>query len=270
MDRRIAFTALAAVALVAALSVAGCDPKLTGTEDGDGTGGTDGPGETPLVTPEALIVGQVIDLHVEMMRKSLTLAAEYDSASAGLVGRALFSSDCITVAEQDAVLPQWTLDLTGCVDGNGTEFTGGGYLEPVTGEDAFIFLPWTDEDHIRATNTQDDNYNHTLDYLHAPGSIQFNFTRDLSGNVTAATASRFLKHLVRSDVVTFSFVAMDWSGAPGSFGDFPDAGSQSRVIWDGIGTLDVDYLAGGVARYTMLSVQYEVNLSSGAVSTVTQ
>jgi hypothetical protein len=268
MDRRLALIVLAALALVAGFAVNGCDPKLTGTEDGSGNGG---PGDLPdpVVTDEALIVGQIATLHAELMANALALAAEFDTASAVAPNpRAIFTAQCITSAETDPDLPEWSMVMNSCVDGHGTTVNGGGYLEPLTSVDGYAFFPYTVTDMIIAINATDDRFNHTVNNVTSPGAFEFKFART-TGQVTSVSVDHFIKHLWRSEEITFSYAdETSYTGSVGSFGAFPDAGSVCRVVWDGVGIFEINYLASGQAVYTMQAVQFQVDLSNGNVIVV--
>lgn len=245
--------------LAVVLLAAGCDPKLTGTDD-PGTGGS---GETPAtVTPEALAVGNIIAFHTDLFRAGLSLAAQFDSAAApGSPLRGVLAEGCITLTEIDAVLPRWSVSVEGCTDGHGTAYRGAGECSPVTDLDGYAFLPWYDVDLIRATNEGNDDYNHDVN----SGSFEFGFVR-ASGAVTAVEVGKYLRHNVRSEVVTFTCVDVVYTGTPGAFGEYPDTGSSMRVVWDSVGIFDVDMQSTGVATYTMQGATYTVNLANGDVS----
>jgi len=266
MDRRLALTVLAALVLAAGITATGCDPKLTGNETTNDDVPGDPPPPAPVVTAEALIVGQIATLHAEMLTNALALAAEFDTAFvAGPSPRALFTSQCFTVVETDAVLPQWSMVMASCVDANGTAVDGGGYLQPFETVDGYGFFPYLNVDLIRAINGADAAYNHTIDEI-TPGALELKFTR-ASGAVTSVTIGHFLRHYWRSEQITFSYADQTtYTGPVGSFPAYPDGGSVCRIIWDGVGIFDINYLAGGTALYTMLAVQYQVNLADGSVT----
>jgi len=263
MDRRLALIVLAALALVAGLAVTGCDPKLTGTDPTDDGGPGDPP--DPVVTAEALIVGQIVTLHADMLTNALALAAEFDTASAAAPNpRALFTSQCVNSVETDPNLPQWSMLMSSCVDANGTTVNGGGYLQPLTTVDGYAFFPYLNNDLIRALNGTDNTYNHTIDEI-TPGALEIQFNRT-SGAVSSVTVDHFLRHFWRSQQITFSYAAETfYTGAIGSFPAFPDAGSVCRIVWDGIGIFEITYQTGGVALFTLQAVTYQVNLNDGSV-----
>lgn len=252
------------LATVGVLHLAACDPKLTGIDDANdgGDGGTGG-GADPVVTAEALVVGGILTFHAQLLEESLAVAEHYDPNWNGLAGRS-FPATCATVTEQDAGMPQWTIDFTGCTDAAGTAYTGGGRYEPSQLVDGYTFHPSLDDDLIRANNSTNDGYNHTIDAV-GTGTVGFTFTRDQSDAVTAVTVSEFLRHIVRDEQVTFSFQSVTFSGAIGQFGTWADSGSIVRVVWNGVGLFDAVY-GDGIVNYTMQGANYTVNLADGAVT----
>ena len=261
LDARPVLTLLS-LPLLAALAVTGCDPKLTGT-DGD-TGGN--PPPAAVVTPEALAVGNVLALHVDLLRAGISVAANYDSASAPQANlRGVVSDACWSLTETDVSLPVWALRLESCVDAHGTTYRGGGEYAPVDSLDGFAFFPYGDIDLIRATNTEDDRYSHDVN----SGSLEFSFDRDVSG-VVGVQIDKYLRHNVHGETVTFTYQGVHYSGALGSVGDYPDADSSVRVVWDGVGIFDVNFEANGKATYNMQGATYRVDLANGNVSVVTQ
>ena len=246
--------------VLAILVVTGCDPKkLTGTDTGGNTNTTP---QNTTVTPEALAVGNILALHVDILRAGLALSAAFDTASAPAATlRGVLSAGCATLTEVDAGLPRWTMTLDGCTDGHGTAYRGTGEFAPIDSLDGFAFLPWFDTDLIRASNDANDDYNHDV---HS-GSFEIGFVRS-SGAVTEADIAKFVRHTVRSDIVTFTYDGVHYTGTPGSFGDYPDSDSVARVVWDSVGIFDVDFLAGGQASYSIAGVTYLVDLSNGDVS----
>lgn len=254
------------LATVGVLHLAACDPKLTGTDDtndpGDGGGG--GGGADPVVTAEALIVGGILTFHAQLLQESIAVAEHYDPNWTGFDARS-FPPTCATVTEQDAGIPQWTVDFTGCTDVAGTAYSGGGLYEPSQLVDGYTFLPSLDDNLIRATNPTNDDYNHTLDVI-GTGTVGFTFSRDQSQAVSAVTVSEFLRHIVRDQQVTFSFQSVTFSGGIGQFGNWADSGSVVRVVWDGVGLFDAVYAGGGTVNYTMQGANYTVNLVDGVVT----
>ena len=253
------------LATVGVLHLAACDPKLTGTEDTNDNGdGGNGGGTDPVVTTEALIVGQILTFHAQLLQESVGVAEHFDPNWNGFAGRS-FPSSCATVTEQDAGIPQWTVDFTGCTDASGTVYTGGGLYEPSQLVDGYTFHPSLDDDLIRASNPTNDDYNHTLDVI-GTGTVGFTFSRDQAQAVSAVTVSEFLRHIVRDEQVTFSFQSVTFTGTIGQFGNWADAGSVVRVVWDGVGLFDAVYGAGGSVNYTMQGANYTVNLADGVVT----
>jgi hypothetical protein len=245
------------LAVLAGIALAGCDPKLTATDGGD-LPGDDLP--DPVVTPEALAVGNVVALHAELLEAGLSVAAQYDTAQAAAT-RGVLTEGCWALTEDDAQLPTWGLRLDGCTDAHGTEYRGGGQFDRVTDLDGYAFFPWYDVDLLRATNAANDDYNHDI---HS-GSLELGFART-SGAVTSVHVDKFLRHNVRSEIVTFTYDGVQYTGVPGSFGEYPDAGSVVRVVWDSVGVFDVEFQAGGTALYTIQGVTYHVDLDTGDVT----
>ncbi|MBZ0267450.1 hypothetical protein K8I85_04795 [bacterium] len=244
--------------------VSGCDPKLIGTDTGTGgSGGTGGTGGTPAtVTPEALIVGNMISFHTDLIGASLALSADFDSASTST--RSLDTA-CATVTPLSSG-GVYEILFDGCSDAHGTQYRGGGELWVINNQDGFTYLPLFDEDLLRATNETDDNYNYTtLSPATTAGSLEFTFERE-SGVVTAVQVGKFLRHGVRGDTVTLSYADVHYTGGVGSHPARPDAGSVVRVVWDGVGLFDVEFQGNGTATYTMQGGNYEVELSNGDVS----
>lgn len=253
--------------LVLVALVLGCDPKLIGTDTGsDGTGGADtgGSGAPTVVTPEALVTGNMIAFETDLISLALSVAADFDSSSAPFRS---FDTACATVTSLSPPDPSlYQVAFDGCVDANGTAYRGGGVLRRVNGQDGFTYLPLFDADLLRATNETNDNYNFTtLSPASTAGSLVFTFQRDGSNNVTGVEVSNFLRNGVRGDTVTLSFTGVTYSGALGSHGAHPDAGSTVRIVWDGVGLFDVEFQANGMATYTMQGGTYEVDLDTGDV-----
>jgi hypothetical protein len=240
-----------------ALALAGCDPKLTGVPDDDG-GPIDDP--DPTVTAEARAIGNILALHAEILRAGTSVAAAFDAAAA-VQTRAMLPTGCWALTEASATPAEWHLRLNGCTDSRGTAYTGGGQFEEESGVDGYGFFPWYDVDLLRAVNTEDDNYNHDV---HS-GSLGLAFTR-ASGAVTSVHVDRFLRHNVRSEIVTFTYDAT-FTGASNSMPEYPDASSTARVVWDSVGIIDVDF-GTGAATYAMQGVLYSVALATGEVTAV--
>ncbi|MCA9753115.1 MAG: hypothetical protein KC591_13050 [Gemmatimonadetes bacterium] len=254
-----------AAAAVLAAALTGCDPKLTGTDDNTGNPG-DNP--TPTVSAEALVVGQMIALHQELMQQALSVANVYEGSGAP-APRAFFGSDCVTLAEIDSGTPSWSLAMSSCTNQQGTTHDGGGQFEPTSGQDAYTFYPWVDPSTmIRAQNASDDNYNHTIEPI-TPGFLEFHFQRNGTNEVTGMLIDGYLRHVVRGDVVNLSYPeTLSFDGAVGSFGTRPVVNSTGRVTWDGIGIFDFTFTSAGTAQYTMQGNQYQVDLTTGDVSIV--
>lgn len=249
---------LLSLPLLAALLVTGCDPKLTG-DPGDGGGD---PNPDAVVTPEALAIGNVLALHVDLLRAGIAVAANYDSAGAAAAHiRGVVTNACWSLTEADAGQPVWALRLDSCVDGHGTTYRGGGEFAPVDSLDGFAFFPWGDVDLIRATNEANTDYNHDVN----SGSLGFTFERGTSG-IDGVQIDKFLRHNVRNETVTFTYQDVHYTGALGAIGEFPDADSIVRVVWDGVGIFDVDFQANGDASYSMQGASYVVDLATGNVS----
>ncbi|GJM43371.1 MAG: hypothetical protein DHS20C21_02130 [Gemmatimonadota bacterium] len=248
------------IVLAASAFALGCDPKLTGTE---GDGGTGTPTQVTVVTPEALIVGNIVAFHTDLFAAALSVSADYDSSSA----LRAFETDCVSlepVVTARASTARYELLFDGCVDSHGTTYRGGGQLLVVNDQDGYTFLPLFDTNLIRATNESNDDYNHDL----TAGSFEFAFQRDGSDNIVGIRVDKFLRHGVRGDVVTFSYGDVTYSGGIGEHGEYPDNGSVARVVWDGVGLFDVNYSGGPTASYSFGGGSYSVNLSTGDVSIV--
>ena len=242
---------------LAVFALAGCDPKLTDASDP----GDDGRLPDPVVTPEANAVGNILALHAEILRAGLSVSGPYDTAGARL--RGVLAEGCWTLTEIDAGLPKWGLSLEGCTDGHGTTYRGGGEFAPVDGLDGFAFFPWYDTDLIRAVNDSNSDYNHDV---HS-GSLELGFERDL-GTVTRVAVSKYIRHNVHNEIVTFTYDGVHYTGTPGSFGEYPDVDSTARVVWDSVGIFDVDFQAGGQANWSMQGATYQVDVDTGDVSVV--
>jgi hypothetical protein len=247
------------LSFLAALAVGGCDPKLTGTPDDGGN-----PPPATVVTPEAIAIGNILALQVDLLRAGIAVAANFDSAAAPRP-RGVVSDACWSLTETDDQLPVWGLRLDNCVDAHGTTYRGGGEFAPVDTLDGFAFFPWYDVDLLRATNDADDNYNHDVN----SGSLEFSFVRDTSG-ITGVEIDKYLRHNVRGETVTFTYQGVHFSGALASIGQYPDGDSVVRVVWDGVGIFDVNFQSGASARYDMQGGSYVVDLSSGDVSVASQ
>jgi hypothetical protein len=244
--------------LLAVLALAGCDPKLNGPPPGD----DDGPDDIPdlTVTPEAQAIGNVIALHAEILRAGASVAAEFDVAPVAGLARGIMPAGCWDLTEASAAPPQWDLRLDGCIDGHGTEYRGGGQFEQELENSGFGFDPWYDLDLIRATNTENDNYNHDV---HS-GTLGFTILRP-SGTVTGVGVDRYLRHNVRSEIVTFTYTAT-FTGSLDGLPEYPDAGSTVRVVWDSVGVIDVAFAGGATATWPMQGVLYQVALDTGVTA----
>jgi len=239
--------------------VFGCDPKLIGTE---GTGGTGG-NETPAtVTPEALVVGNMVAFHTDLIAAALAMSADFDTASTAFRS---VDTGCATVTPLSSG-GLYEILFDGCTDAHGTAYQGGGELWVINDQDGFTYLPLFDNNLLRAINETDDNYNYTtLSPASTAGSLEFAFERE-SGVVHAVRVGKFLRHGVRGDTVTLSYSDVLYTGAIGAHPARPDAGSVIRIVWDGVGLFDVEFQSGGTATYTMQGATYEVDLSNGNVS----
>jgi hypothetical protein len=216
------------------------------------------------VTPEALVVGNMISFHTDLISTALARAADFDSASVALRS---FDTGCATVTALSPPDPSlYKVVFDGCVDSHGTAYRGGGVLRVVNDQDGFTYLPLFDAELLRATNETDDNYNYTtLSPASTAGSLEFTFQRNGSGAVTGVTVGKFLRNGVRGDTVTLSYADVTYSGAIGAFPARPDVGSVVRIVWDGVGLFDVEFQSSGMATYTMQGGNYEVTLSTGDV-----
>jgi len=263
MDRARTWIALIS-ALALGASLVGCDPKL-GAEDTSDNGG-DGSDVPVQVSPEALVVGNIVSLHAQILGAALGVSAEYDSASAGSpVPRTFFGSACLTMGTADPLVPVHTLRLDGCSDSNGTTYRGGGEIWPLEGVDGFYFLPYVDAaDLIMASNTENDDFNHT----YYSGTLEFAFDRDNGGTVIGVQVSKFLRHSVRNEIVTFSYDSVSYSGGVGSHAAWPANGSVVRVGWDSVGIFDVEFTGAATCTYRILGQDYQCDLDSGTVTAI--
>ena len=260
---RTVFTVLAAVGAVGILA-SGCDPKLTGTEGGSGSGGgDDGP---TLVTPEARVVGAILAVHLEILRETISHSAEYDTTLGTIMPRSVFGSDCMTVSLFDPDGPIYSLDLNGCVDGNGTAYRGGGSIQPFDGLDGYYFFPYgAAENMIIAQNEADDRFNFTYDQ----GNLKLTFSRG-SGVVNGVVVSSFIRHFYTDVSITFSYANVDYTGPHGSISEFPEGGATINGTWDGVdGNFLIEFTGGSAATFTLAGVPYTVNLNDGSVAIVT-
>jgi hypothetical protein len=245
-------------AALSILAVAGCDPKLTGPPTPGG-----GPTDEPdlVVTAEAQAVGNILALHAEILRAGRAVAVDFDSASTATIARGIMPEGCWALTE--ATTPyRWGLRFDGCIDAHGTEYRGGGQFEGSSEFDGYVFSPWYDVDLLRATNSEDDNYNHDI---HS-GTLAIEFARE-AGVVTAVHLTNFLRHGVRAEIVTFTYDAT-FTGAVGSLAEYPDGGSTGRIVWDSVGIFDVAFSGGATATYPMQGITYQVNLATGDVTAV--
>ncbi|MFN8179351.1 MAG: hypothetical protein U0167_15580 [bacterium] len=251
-----------ALSLLAVGALASCDPKkLDGTPTDTG-GTTNNPPQT--VTPEAIAIGNMLALHTEVLRAGLSVAAQFDTASAAPAPRGILQSGCFTLSESDSTTPVWGMRLDGCTDAHGTTYRGGGEFAPVDTVDGFAFFPWGEPDIIRASNDTDSDYAHEV----SSGTLDFTFTRS-AGHVNGVTIDKNLRHTVQNETVTISYDSVHYTGALGSLPDYPDAGSVVGVGWNGVGIFDVTFGAGGHATYTMQGTNFAVDLATGNVTIAT-
>lgn len=240
---------------LAGVFVSGCDPKLTGAEGGTGDVGDT---QNAVVTPDALSVGTIAAFHVDLMTQFLSQSAAFDST---VVAFRSLSTGCVDVNLTASDPLAYSVSVSGCVDGNGTTYAGGGQLSSLTTQpDGYTFLPSFSDDLIRAINTEDESFNHTIDQ----GSLALDFERS-SGVVNGIQVDKFFRHLVRGDALTLSFVDVHFSGTHGSWPSYPDTGGLLRVVWDGVGILDIA-IENNLLTWTQAAVPYQVNLDTGIVS----
>jgi hypothetical protein len=269
--RRPFVIAFLTLVLAGALAL-GCDPKLTGTDGsgGGGDGGGNGDDEVALVTPEARALGAIIATHLQIMQAALSTAEQFDdSASAAPVLRDFFTSDCLTLTTLDAVAPVIEISFgdsdpaDNCVDSRNTVYRGGGTIERVAGLDGFIFDPygWLDAALI-ATNAEDDQLNHT----YQQGTLTFTFVRAGTGEATAIEVSNWLKHGMLSTIASFTYIELRFNGSPGSSAAFPSSGGSVQVSWDGIENTVVQFSGTSLATFTLVGVDYNINLATGEVT----
>jgi hypothetical protein len=251
---------------LAALALAGCDPKLTGAggdpvdQDGDGDGG--GPLEVSI---EARLAAAVTMLHVDLITRSLGVAGDFDGSVPAPPIRSFLTEGCIALATLDATTPVHELAVTGCTDPNGSAYFGKAELSPVTGADAYNLLPYaSSEDILASSNTATPELNQSW---HS-GSIQFEFVRDGSNAVTSVNVTNFMRHFMRDAVVTFTFVGMSYAGSPGSLATWPANGSISRIGWDGVGVFDITFSGGASASFREGGIDYQLDLTSGTLTAV--
>jgi hypothetical protein len=244
--------------------VAGCDPKLTGV-GGDPVDDDDGDGAPLQVSAEARLAAAVTMLHVDMIGRSLGVSGDFDGASPAPPIRSFLTEGCIGLTTIDATTPVHELSIGGCTDPNGSSYFGKAELSPLTAGDGYGLLPYGNaEDIIASSNTATPELNQSW---HS-GSIQFEFVRDGGGAVTSVNVTNFMRHFMRDVVVTFTYVGMSYSGSPGSHAQWPANGSISRVVWDGIGVFDITFSGGASASFRVSGIDYQLDLTSGAVTAV--
>ncbi len=255
--------ALVAVLAAASLVMGGCDPKLIAADDGAGAG-TGGNDEVQLtVSEEASATGAVIALHMDILRSGLSLAAEFDSVSASPLPRSIFTTECITLTELDPVEPSWDLSLTGCVDGRGTTYRGGGMFESEAAIDGYTFWPYSDAaDMILAENTGNTSLNHTYEQ----GTFWYTFNRGAGGVVIGVEVANYLRHGLLTEVATFSYDGVEYTGGVGATGEWPNAAGIVHVSWDSVGLFDIEFSGGSTASFTIQGIDYVVNMTTGDVN----
>jgi hypothetical protein len=264
--RRPSAVVLGLVLILAAGLLAACDPKLIAGEGGNGgDDNNDDNDNPPQISNEAIAAGQVIALHMDLIQHALAEAGQFDSASA-LTPRSIFTSDCITSTTIDATYPYIDLSLNACVDTHGTEYRGKALLAPPIDEtDGYLMAPYFDAaDKIIATNESNPIYSHTME----SGSLLFTFTRS-SGNVSAVEVSNFLRHNIFTTIASFTYLNVHYTGSVGSFPDWPSAGGSIQASWDDVGAFTVQFTGSSQATFTLLGVNYLLNLSTGAVTLAT-
>ena len=259
--RRLSPLLLSCAVMFAASLLAACDPK-----DLDGPGGDDNNDDgdhLPQVSNEAIAAGQVIALHMDLISHALAAAAQFDTSSASAL-RSIFPSSCITTTTVDASFPYIDLSLNGCVDAHGTEYRGKALLAPPIDEtDGFLLAPYFDpEDKIIAVNEANPLYSHTME----SGSLLFTFTRGGNGQVSQVEVSNFLRHNIFTTIASFTYLDIRYTGALGSSPQWPGAGGTIQGSWDDVGVFTVEFSGSGQASFTLLGVDYSLNLSTGQVT----
>jgi hypothetical protein len=214
-------------------------------------------------SPEAILVGTVVMFHTELMTAATGRAATFDAASPAEPFRGLLTSGCITFATVDAGIPAEEMRMDGCTDSYGSQYYGAGELSPLgDSRDGYAFLPYLDESNLIAVGNPE---NPGLQHTWTSGSMEFEFTRDTGGTVTSVAVKNFMRHFMRDEVVTFSFVGISFAGAPGTFAAWPQAGGVIRVGWDAVGVFDVTYSGGASCTFRLRGVNYECDLTNGTL-----
>jgi hypothetical protein len=248
-----------AALLLGAFIASGCDPKLTGNDD---DGNPDPDPTPPAVADEALALAALLGLHMDMIKSSLAISAQFDTTIAPSA-RSVFMTDCTEVTVVDAGPPYYGLSIAGCVDHRGTEIGGFVSLGDYNGVDGFQFYPDGDAaTFIRGINGDDLRFNHTFD----SGDLYFTFERDGSDLVDGVVITRFLRHNVAGDILTISYVSVAWAGGHDSHAAWPAADAVIRISWDGVGVFDVDFSGTSSASFTLGGLPYTVDLDDGSVA----
>ncbi len=241
--------------VTALLAVAGCDPKLTGTEGGGGGDDDD----IPQITDQARAAGQLVAFHMDLITEALANAGTYDVPPVP-APRSVFPTSCIaTVALTDST---YEMSLATCVDANGTEYHGKVGLEPPLDDaDGYTVFPYGDIDRIIATNTTLTYYSHSFEQ----GTLAFEFSRDTGGDVNGVNVSNFLRHTVLTTIASFSYVDFDFTGSIGNFSQWPDGDASIQVSWDEVGVFTIEMSGSSMATFRLGAVDYSVDLSTGVV-----
>jgi hypothetical protein len=264
LSRRIQILLTLAVTCGLALSFAiGCDPKLTG-EGGDGSGTGDGGGDGGTLEPstEAIVVGAVLALHMELLNAGHTVAAEFDTITASPLPRTMFTTDCVTMTEIEPLEPRWQAEMVDCIDGRGTVHSGGGVFRRDGTMDGYTFFPATPaQDMIRADNTEDPSLSHT----YSQGTFWFVYDRGGANEITGIRIGNYLRHMLLTQTASFSYVDVLFHGAPGSVEQWPTSGTI-QGSWDGVGLFEATFTGGPVAHMVIQRTDYEVDLRTGDVT----
>ena len=170
----------------------------------------------------------------------------------------------MTLTTIDPSFPYIDLSLAGCIDAHGTEYRGKALLAPPIDEtDGFVLAPYLDAaDVIIATNETNTIYSHTVE----SGSLLFTFTRGGSGDVSNVEVSKFLRHQIFGTIASFTYLDVRYTGALESLPAWPGAGGEIQAAWDDVGLFTVLFNGSGQASFTLMGVNYSLDLSTGAVS----
>ena len=242
------------------LAASGCDPKRTGGED---VAGPD-PDETPaVVSEEAEAVAAILGLHMDMIKATLAVSADFDTTIVSPRPRSVFTVDCATVTVVDDVAPAYELSILDCVDHRGTVYRGLVDVADTDGIDGYRFVPDGDQaTFIRGTNNTDPRFTHTYD----SGDLTLTFARAGTGEVTGVVITRFIRHNIAGGIVTVSYDSVAWDGGHVASDGWPDNDQVVHIAWDGVAVFDITFAGSSTATFTMLGLPYVLNLDNGSVT----